>query len=50
MTDDQKEKLRNLLWELVITIENTSNLPDDWIKERAKDITELFEESGQNCG
>lgn len=49
MTQDEKEKLKNLLWNLVITIENSSHLPDDWIRERTHDINELFDESGQNC-
>jgi len=48
MTIDEKEKLKNFLWELVITIENTSNLPEDWIKDRANEIRDLFE-SGQDC-
>lgn len=42
MTDEEKEKLKNFLWDLVVTIENSSQLPANWITEKAKEIQEMF--------
>ena len=44
MTLDEKEKLKNFLWDLVVTIENSSHLPEGWIQERSRDINDLFED------